>query len=175
MAQSDLTVVFLLIQISAALGALGFGFLEARMGAKKTVLATIVWWIFGTLGIYFLQHIAQATGAKPAQVFFVLAIIAGAGIGSIQSSSRTVVGLLSPAERSAQMFGFWGMFSRLAIILGMSFGFVSDAVGRRTAMLLVLGFFIIGGLMLLFVPIEKGIEEADKMDADGVDDHLETA
>ena len=86
--------------------------------------------------------------------------MAGAGIGSIQSSSRTVVGLLSPEGRSAQMFGFWGMFSRVAIILGMTFGPVSDAVGRRPAILLVVVFFVIGGALLLRVPIDQGIESA---------------
>lgn len=160
LAQGDLVKMFLIIQISAALGALAFGFLEARIGAKPTVLATIVWWILAILAIYFLQDIAEVTGAALTSVFFVISLIAGGGIGSIQSSSRAVVGLLSPASRSAQMFGFWGMFMRVAIILGMTFGPLSDMVGRRQAMLLVVGFFVIGGIMLFFVPIEEGIEQA---------------
>jgi UMF1 family MFS transporter len=94
-------------------------------------------------------------------MFFAVALVAGSGIGSVQSSSRTVVGLLSPPERSAQMFGFWGMFSRLAIILGMSFGPVADAIGdRRLALGLVVAFFVVGGGLLTLVPIEKGIEQA---------------
>lgn len=160
LSQGELTKVFLIIQISAAAGALCFGFLEARMGAKRTVLATIVWWIFACFGIYFLPTLAAISGQSLGQVFFVVALMAGAGIGSIQSSSRTVVGLLSPEGRSAQMFGFWGMFSRVAIILGMTFGPVSDAVGRRPAILLVVVFFVIGGALLLRVPIDQGIESA---------------
>lgn len=160
LSQGELTKVFLIIQLSAAAGALCFGFLEARMGAKRTVLATIVWWIFACLGIYFLPNLAALSGQSLGQVFFVVALMAGAGIGSIQSSSRTVVGLLSPEGRSAQMFGFWGMFSRVAIILGMTFGPVSDVVGRRPAILLVVVFFVIGGVLLLRVPIDQGIESA---------------
>jgi UMF1 family MFS transporter len=57
------------------------------------------------------------------------------------------------------MFGFWGMFSRVAIILGMTFGPVADLISRRYALLLVVGFFVVGGLMLVRVPIEKGIRE----------------
>lgn len=151
----ELIVVFLIIQISAALGALAFGFLESRVGAKVTVLGTIAWWAVGCLAIFFLPQIAAATGFKSAQVFFVIALIAGGGIGSIQSSSRAVVGLLAPAGRSAQMFGFWGTFSRLSIILGLLvFGPLSDTFGRRYAILSVLAFFVIGGLLLWFVPIE---------------------
>lgn len=161
LATSDLITLFLILQISAALGALAFGLLESRWGAKPTVLATIVWWIVGILAIFFLDDLAALVGAERNNVFFGIAVIAGGGIGSIQSSSRAVVGILSPANRSAQMFGFWGMFSRLAIILGMSFGFVADAIGsRRYALLLVVAFFAIGGLMLLGVPIDR-IEEDD--------------
>ena len=134
------------------------------MGAKPTVLITIAWWIAGCLAIYFLRDIAAAAGVEAATAFLPIALIAGAGIGSIQSSSRAVVGLLSPQGRSAQMFGFWGMFSRIAIILGMTFGPVADLVGRRTAMLLVVGFFVVGGLMLWFVPIERGAREARESD-----------
>ncbi|MFN3200352.1 MAG: MFS transporter [Bradymonadia bacterium] len=155
MGVGDRTITFIVLQVSAALGALGFGVLESKLGAKTTVLITIGWWMGGILGIYFLPGIASATGFEPRQVFFGLALVAGAGLGSIQSSSRAVVGLLSPPERSAQMFGFWGMFNRVSVVLGMSFGPVSDAMGIHNAMLLVLGFFAVGGVMLWRVPMSR--------------------
>lgn len=156
---SYLQMMFIILQFSAAGGALAFGFLETRIGAKTTVLTTIVWWVIGVMAIFFLDQIAAFAGTERGNVFLVIAMIAGAGIGSIQSSSRAVVGLLSPPGRSAQMFGFWGMFMRLAIILGMTFGPVADALGsRRMALLLVAGFFIVGGLMLVRVPITEAIE-----------------
>lgn len=156
---SYLQMMFIILQFSAAGGALAFGFLETRIGAKTTVLTTIVWWVIGVMAIFFLDQIAAFAGTERGNVFLVIAMIAGAGIGSIQSSSRAVVGLLSPPGRSAQMFGFWGMFMRLAIILGMTFGPVADALGsRRMALLLVAGFFVVGGLMLVRVPITEAIE-----------------
>lgn len=164
---ADLSVMFIIIQLSAALGALLFGLLEGRIGPKRTVMATLFWWMGGILGIYFLFDIADLTGFEPRQVFFGVSLVAGAGIGSLQSSSRAVVGLLSPAARSAQMFGFWGTFSRFGLILGMSFGPVSDMVGRQNAMLLVLAFFVVGAVMLAGVPIDEGIRaaaEADRLD-----------
>jgi UMF1 family MFS transporter len=155
LSQGELTTVFLVIQVSAAVGALCFGVLESRLGAKRTVLATIAWWIVACFGIYFLRGIASGTGMTLGNTFLIVALMAGAGIGSIQSSSRTVVGLLSPPGRSAQMFGFWGMFSRVAIILGMTFGPVSDMVGRERAILLVVVFFALGGALLWRVPIDE--------------------
>ncbi len=158
---ADMSVLFLILQISGAAGALGFGFLEGKMGPKNTVLLTLLWWVLGIFSIFFLDSLASLTGFGTKQLFFVIAVIAGSGIGATQSSSRAIVGLLSPASRSAEMFGFWGLFMRFAAILGMTFGPVSDLLGsRRHALLLVAAFFIAGGLMLARVPIESGIKQA---------------
>jgi UMF1 family MFS transporter len=155
---SDIAKMFLILQLSAAAGAVGFGFLEAKMGAKKTVLATLVWWVIGILGIYFINPISQATGYDPKTLFFGISLIAGSGIGATQSSSRTVVGLLAPKKNSAEMFGFWGVFSRLGTLLGIQFGVVSDMAGRQQALLLLVVFFVIGGLMLAPLKLEPSPE-----------------
>jgi len=156
---AELGMLFLVLQLSAAGGALGFGWLESRIGPKRTVLLTLLWWIVGVLGIYFLDALAGAFGADPKKVFYGLGLFAGAGIGATQASSRTVVGLLSPPDKTAQMFGFWGMFARLATILGTSFGFVSDSLSRRAAVLVVVGFFALGAILLSRVDIERGMRE----------------
>lgn len=157
----ELGVLFLVLQLSAAAGALGFGLLEGKIGPKRTVLLTLAWWIVGVLGIYFLGPLARITGLEEKSVFFALGLFAGAGIGSTQASSRTVVGLLAPAERSAQMFGFWNMFAQVAAILGVTFGFVADWLhSRRSAVLLIVAFFVVGALMLWRVDVERGVREA---------------
>jgi len=156
---AELGMLFLVLQLSAAGGALGFGWLESRIGPKRTVLLTLLWWIVGVLGIYFLDALAGTLGSDPKKVFYGLGLFAGAGIGATQASSRTVVGLLSPPDKTAQMFGFWGMFARLATILGTSFGFVSDGLSRRAAVLVVVGFFGLGAILLSRVDIERGIRE----------------
>ena len=114
----------------------------------------------GVLGIYFLDALAGTIGSDPKKVFYALGLFAGAGIGATQASSRTVVGLLSPPDKTAQMFGFWGMFSRLGTILGTSFGFVSDGFhSRRAAVLVVVGFFALGAILLSRVDIDRGMRE----------------
>ena len=155
---TDIAKMFLILQLSAAAGAVGFGFLEAKMGAKKTVLATLVWWVIGILGIYFINPMSEATGYDPKTLFFGISLIAGSGIGATQSSSRTVVGLLAPKKHSAEMFGFWGVFSRLGTLLGIQFGVVSDMAGRQQALLLLVVFFVVGGLMLAPLKLEPSPE-----------------
>lgn len=155
---TDIAKMFLILQLSAAAGAVGFGFLEAKLGAKTTVLATLVWWVIGILGIYFLTPLSEITGYDNKTLFFGISLIAGSGIGATQSSSRTVVGLLAPREHSAEMFGFWGVFSRLGTLLGIQFGVVSDMAGRQNALLLLVAFFVLGGLMLAPLKLEPSSE-----------------
>lgn len=153
----EIAIMFLVLQLSAAGGALGFGWVESRVGAKTTVLSTLALWVVAVLAIWGLTDLSAALGLEPKKVFFGLALVAGMGIGATQSSSRAVVGLLAPAERSAEMFGFWGTFARLGSILGMSFGVVSDLMSRRTALLVVVVFFAVGAALLSRVPIPRAL------------------
>lgn len=152
----DITLMFLLIQLSAAAGALGFGFLEHRVGAKRTVEASLLLWITAILLIFFLPQLAELTDTEPKKLFFVISLLAGSGIGATQSSSRTIVGLLSGQEEAGEMFGYWGFFMKVATILGMMFGFLSDALdSRRMALLLILGFFVFGFLLVARLRLER--------------------
>lgn len=157
----EIAMLFIVLQLSAAGGALGFGFLEGRLGPKRTVMLTLAWWIAGVAAISFLDAIAAGLGTSPKTVFSGLAFVTGAGIGATQASSRTIVGLLAPRGQTAQMFGFWGTFSRLGTLLGLLFGPISDAFGTpRAGVFMVLGFFILGALLLSRVDIERGMREA---------------
>jgi UMF1 family MFS transporter len=153
-------LLFVILQLSAAVGAIGFGFLESRIGPKATVLGTLALWCACTMGIWGLSDLSRwILGSEEkeaaAQIFLVLAVAAGLGLGSIQSSSRAVVGLLAEPATSSQMFGFWSVFMRLGSILGASFGVAADAIGsRRHAVLLIVAFFVIGAMLLSRIDIE---------------------
>lgn len=155
--EGELVTLFLVLQLSAAAGAVGFGYLGRIIGEKSTVMLTLFWWMAAGLAIWGLAPLAAATGVDPKTLFMIIALMAGSGMGSIQASSRAVVGILAPPEKSAQMFGFWSLFMRLASILGMSYGVVSDVFGsRRDALLLVVAFFAVGAVLLAPVRIDEG-------------------
>lgn len=160
MTLGDRTVMFIVVQLSAAAGAFGFGFLEAKLGPKPTVQLTLWWWVLGVLTIYFIGPLAQLVGAEPKTLFFGVALVVGSAMGSTQSSSRAMVGLLTPATRSSQMFGFWGAFLRLSTLLAMTYGYFADVVGLRTALLLVAAFFVGGSALLTRVDVDGGIRAA---------------
>jgi MFS transporter, UMF1 family len=146
---ADLTKVFLVIQVSAALGAVGFGGLESKIGAKRTLFVSLWFWVVSVLAIIFLTPLSEFLSMSPKDLFFGIALFSGTGLGSVQSCSRSIVSQLCPPEKSGEMFGFWGMFMRAATILGTGFGFLSDFLGSRTQALYFVLFLLFAGILFL--------------------------
>lgn len=151
----DLLVVFLATQISAMVGAIGFGFVERWIGARPTLLITIGLWLIAIIAMIFLQDLAVWLQRSALEVFTVVALLAGTGIGSIQASSRSLVGQLAQDARAGSAFGLWGLFMRAAAILAAGFGVVADVFSRQQALLMVVAFFVLGALLLLRVPLNQ--------------------
>ncbi|MCC5854598.1 MAG: MFS transporter [Idiomarina sp.] len=153
--QADLVAVFLATQFSALAGAIGFGFLERRIGAKPVLLTVIGIWLVAIFGMYSIHALSAALPMSTRDIFLVIALLAGMGIGSIQASSRSLVGLLATPDRDGSAFGLWGTFNRVAMLLAATFGILADLVTRQNALLLVIGFFILGAALLLRVPLKQ--------------------
>ena len=150
MTTADLITFFAIIQVLAAFGAIVFGFVESKRGSKETLIVTLILWTVGSLVIFQLDNVAAALGMTPKNLFFLDSAVIGLGLGSVQACSRTVVGLLTPKEQSAEMFGFWGFASRLSTLLAMLMGPLADYLNSlQAAVGLVALFFVIGILLLL--------------------------
>lgn len=158
-AGAQLLLIGATLQIASMIGAVGFGFLEDSLGSKNTLLLSLLWWLFGLMGIYLLEPLQSLTGLGTISLFVVISFIAGSAMGATQSASRAVVGLLARPEDSALLFGLWGTFGRFAIIIGMTFGPISDAIGRHNALLIIMIYFILGGLLLQRVPLRQAIAQ----------------
>ena len=135
----ELILLFMVVQISSAGGALLFGYLQDRMGATRTIQITLVLWIAVCV-------VAYLTASKV--TFFVVALCAGLGIGSLQSASRALVGLFSPLEKSGEFFGFWGLAGKSAFAFGpLVFGLLSWLTGSQRWAILSTGLFFLAGLI----------------------------
>jgi UMF1 family MFS transporter len=95
---------------------------------------------------------------RTAAHFFALAIMVGMVQGGTQALSRSLVASMIPKAKSSEFFAFFGVFERYAGVLGPAlFAWVVTETGTsRNAILSVIGFFVIGGLLLLFVNVEEG-------------------
>jgi MFS transporter, UMF1 family len=144
---NEVILLFASLQISSAIGALAFGLLQDRYGAKPTLLVSLFLWILVCVTAALCQ-------TQPA--FFLVGNLAGIVIGSTQSASRAVVSLLTPRGQEGETFGLWGFFGKLAAVVGpFAFGLMADMVHLRWAIGLLAFFFILGILMLSQLSLKK--------------------
>jgi UMF1 family MFS transporter len=146
----DTIVLILVVNVTAAIGAFGFGYAQDRIGKVAALRLTIVGWVVMTVVAFF---------STTAAMFWVAANLAGLCMGSSQSAGRALVAYLSPAGRSAEFFGLWGVAIRLAAILGpLTYGAVTWATGgnHRLAILLTGAFFVAALVVLAFVNEKRG-------------------
>jgi UMF1 family MFS transporter len=142
------------VNITAAIGAFGFGPVQDRIGHVRAIALTLGGWIVTVLIAW-----AAPVAASGETLFWIAANLAGLCMGAAQSAGRALVGLLAPSSRLAEFYGFWGLSVKLASIAGpLSYGIVTWASGgdHRSALLLTGGYFVIGLLLLSRVKVARG-------------------
>ncbi|MFZ5949047.1 MAG: MFS transporter [Stygiobacter sp.] len=161
----QLIVFFLIVQSTAILGSLLFGFIADSFGQKKSLISSLIIWIFTIL-------IAFVTSDKNSSVvirvsnyfnitieqfgnysFYFVGLLAGSVMGATQSTSRSLMSKLTPFDKKTEFFGFYSFFGKSSAILGpLVFGYVSFISGdQRLAILTINIFFFIGLFILTYV------------------------
>jgi MFS transporter, UMF1 family len=145
----DVTILFIAMNVVAVVGALAFGFVADVIGQKRAIMISLVIWIVAVTLAYF---------AHSKESFYVVAGLAGIGIGSCQSVSRSLVALFTPKENAAEFFGFLGIAGKALAFAGpLVFGSISASTGSQRPAILSIGiFFVIGIVVLAFVDEKKG-------------------
>jgi UMF1 family MFS transporter len=148
-----LTAAILMVQFVAFAGALALGALARRAGAKQVVLWSLALW--SAVVVY-----GRFVPAGNVPVFFALAAAIGFVLGGTQALSRSLYSHLVPPQREAEFFGFYQISDRGTSVLGqLGFVFAYGAFGSyRQALLVLIVFFIAGGLLLLLTDFRKGID-----------------
>jgi len=153
--QTETMMLIFLVNIAAALGAFGWGYVQDRAGHRLALAITLVGWIVMTL---------LAGLATEATLFWLAAVIAGLCMGSSQSAGRALAGLFSPEQRRAEFFGLWTFATRLSAIVGpLTYGVVTllTAGNHRIAILSTGLFFVLGLVLLARVDVPRGMAAAD--------------
>jgi UMF1 family MFS transporter len=149
-----LTMV-LLVNITAAIGAFGFGYLQDWMGHKRSLMLTLLVWV---------AMVVIACSATRAATFWVAANLAGLAMGSSQSAGRAMVGLLAPKARSAEFYGLWNMALWVSAMVGpLTYGTVTWVTGndQRLAIAVTGLFFVAAVFALMRLDLERGMRLAD--------------
>jgi UMF1 family MFS transporter len=160
----DTIGLVMVVNVTAAIGALLFGHVQDRLGSLPPLAMTLLVWIVAIL-------LAFVTESRLA--FWGVANLMGVALGASQSSGRAFIGQCTPPARTAEFFGLWGLAGKLSAIIGpLSYGLIGALSGgnHRLALLSTLFFFVAGLGFLLRVNEQRGrsaavaTENADRVE-----------
>ena len=142
---TEIIGLFMLVQLAALAGSAAWAAPTDRRGPRFVVRATLVQWAAVTVAAFFVLEKWH---------FWLVAVLAGTGLGAIQAASRTFMATLVPRGREAEFFGFYALVGKTGAIFGpLVFGGVSWllAGNQRAAIVAVGSFFVIGFALLMRV------------------------
>jgi MFS transporter, UMF1 family len=150
----QLVGVALMVQFVAAPGAILFSRLAGRIGARYTVIFTLVGWAGLLVWAFAWIH-------SPGQIWswaFVEALV----LGSSQALSRSIFAKMIPHNQESAYFSLYEISERGTSWIGpVVFGLAVQVTGSsRAALLPLIAFFIIGIVMLLFTDMRQAIRDA---------------
>ncbi len=137
----ELVKLYLLVQVTALIGAMIMAKPIDYYGPKKVVLLSLILWIASSATAYFIVTKTQ---------FWVLATAAGLGLGTVQAASRAFFTQFVPPDHESEYFGVYAMVGKSSAVIGpFLFGFISSATrSQRPAILSVATLFLIGFLLV---------------------------
>jgi UMF1 family MFS transporter len=151
--EGSLITAILVVQFVGIPFAILFGVLAGRIGAKLSISLALVAYAGISIFGYFM---------KTATHFFILATAVAMVQGGSQALSRSLFATMIPKQKSAEFFALFAVCEKFAGILGpLIFWAINRATGSsRYAVLAVIAFFIVGGLLLQGVNVAEGRKAA---------------
>lgn len=154
----QLILAVLMVQAVGVPCALLFGRLATRLGAKRALYLAL-------LGYAAVTAVGYAS--RTATGFFILAFLVGTVQGGSMALSRSLFATLIPRHKTAEFFGFFGVFEKLGSVAGPAlFAASISATGTsRNAVLALVLFFVAGALLLRQVDVDAGRRAARAAEA----------
>jgi MFS transporter, UMF1 family len=155
MSTAELPLLFLMVQFVAFFGAIGFGMLARRIGAKRAIIISLVIWSGVVLYAY---SPLLATGRQ----FFAVGAVIALVLGGSQALSRSLFSLMIPKGQETEYFSLYEISERGTSWMGpLLFGLAIQMTDSYRLAVLSVGVFFIAGLILLpLVNVRKAIAEA---------------
>ncbi len=149
----DILIFGIVLNVTAGFGAFALGFLDDRLGGKRTIQITL----FGLIGSTLL-----AVFAPTPRWLWVAGVLIGIFVGPNQSASRSLMGRFVPPEKENEFFGFFAFSGKATAFLGPSlFGVLTTAFGsQRAGISAVLVLFVLGLVVLWKVDEAEGVAAA---------------
>ena len=151
LAQGTIMGCFLMIQFLAMPGALLCGRLSRIWGTKATIMLCLSLFLSVSFFAYQMETRTE---------FWILGGVIALILGGSQALSRSLYASMIPKTQAAELFGFFAISTKFAAIFGpLIFALITDLSGSSRQGILALGsFFIIGGVLLMMVNVQRGQE-----------------
>lgn len=129
------------LNVTAGIGAAGFGWLDDRIGSKAAIMITLL----GLLAVGGLLAVTRSS-----LVVWTIGLSLGLFVGGGQAASRAMMARLSPRGMETEMFGLYALSGRATAFAGpLAVALATDAFGnQRAGMVAILGFFLVGLLLM---------------------------
>lgn len=176
----------ILVILVGALTAIAGGWIDDRLGSKRTILLSVVLFAAGVLGAvsmapgeaFFVVPIDEAANAAQVplagaplaamgfttyteQLFVLFGLFGGLFSGPAQASSRTLLARLAPPRMAAEFFGLYTLTGRATSwVASTAIAVVTGATGSQRAGFAVIFVFLAVGLVMLLYVREERTEEA---------------
>ena len=139
--QDELIIMYLVVQVTALLGAFLLAKPTDTWGPKRVVSLSLLLWCVVSISAFLVQEKSQ---------FWCVACIAGLGLGSVQAGTRTFFTQFIPPGKEGEYFGIYSLVGKTAAVIGpLVFGQVSVAFGSQRPAVLSIAAFFITGLVIL--------------------------
>jgi MFS transporter, UMF1 family len=160
--QDTLIAVILMIQFVAFGGALFWGKLAQWIGAKQSIIVSLVIWSVVVIYAY-----GGLQGENRVTEFFILGIFIALVLGGSQAISRSLFAQMIPKGKEAEYYSFYEVSERGTSWTGpLIFGLANQIFGSLRYGILALIFYFIAGLIVLpFVNVQKAKDDVKNYDA----------
>lgn len=145
MSEQQVLLFGILLNVTAAIGAVGFAWLDDHSGPRATMLLALT-------GLILLGTLVLLVESRTA--FWVLGSALGLFVGPAQAAGRSYLAHAAPPHLRAELFGLFALSGKATAFAGpLLVGWVTWVAGnQRIGMATIVVFFLLGLLMLLTVP-----------------------
>jgi MFS transporter, UMF1 family len=160
--QAEALNILLVLTVVAVLASFGWGWLNDRIGPKRTLLVVLGTWAVG---------LATLTITLEPVPFLVAGALLGAGLGGVGVTDRLLLMRLTPAARIGESLGVYGLVGKLSALIGLPLyvnivALLEPQLGDgayQVAIASLLVILAIGVAFLIGVPEGRGPTEDDEL------------
>ena len=151
----EVLVFGIALNVAAGAGALAMGYLDDRIGGKRTIIISLIGLTVATV---------LAIVATDKLLLWVTGVIIGIFLGPNQAASRSLMGRFVPKEKENEFFGFFAFSGKLTAFVGpFLLGVLTQWTGsQRWGISVVLVLFAVGLVLMIPLDEQEGIARAER-------------